>query len=296
MRALNMTSGSLTRRGFLGLVAAAPGLASFGAVAPRPNVPIGLEMFTLRVEEAQDRMATLRAVREMGYDGIEFYGVYMDWTAAYARDLRRELDALGLRCFSTHTRREHFADATFPKAIELNQILGSRHIIMAHSEKVDGEDGWKALAASLTRAQETLRPLGLRAGFHNYPTEFRPLAGGSTRPIDILAANTPRDFGFQIDTVGTLMSGADAAAFVEANPGRVPSYHLKDWKPGEGGGRVLLGEGTGDWTRLFDVAERVGGVEYYLVEQEGSRFTPLETAKRSLAILKQLRSGDAPKP
>ncbi len=296
-----MTTAALSRRVFLGLLASTPVATALRApalraAAPRPHVPIGLEMYTLRAEEAQDRMATLRAVREMGYDGVEFYGVYMDWTPAYARDVRRQLDALGLRCFSTHTGRAHFAEATFPKAIELNQILGSRHIIMAHSEKVDDEEGWKALAATLTKAQDVLRPLGLRAGFHNYPVDFKALAGGTTRPIDILAANTPRDFGFQIDTVGTLMSGADAAAFVEANPGRVPSFHLKDWKPGEGGGRVLLGEGTGQWTRLFDVAERVGGVEYYLVEQEGSRFTPLETAKRSIALLKQLRSGDAAQP
>ena len=287
---------ALTRRVFLSVLASAPCASTLRAAPQRPHVPIGLEMFTLRAEEAQDRMGTLRAIREMGYDGVEFYGIYMDWTPAYAREVRKLLDALGLRCFSTHTRRDHFAEATFPKAIELNQILGSRHVIMAHSEKVEGVDGWKQLAATLTRAQETLRPLGLRAGFHNYPVEFRALPGGTTRPIDILAANTPRDFGFQVDTVGTLMSDADAAAFVEANPGRVPSFHLKDWKPGEGGGRVLLGEGTGQWTRLFDVAERVGGVEYYLVEQEGSRFTPLETAKRSLEILKQLRGPEAARP
>lgn len=290
----------VSRRAFLGVVAGsscvaplAAGLRDASAGQARPHVPIGLEMYTLRAEEAQDRLGTLRAVREMGYDGVEFYGVYMDWTPAYAREVRRALDALGLRCFSTHTHRNHFSDAALPKAIELNQILGSRHIIMAHSEKVEGEDGWKQLAATLTRADETLRPLGLRAGFHNYPIEFRPLPGSTTRPIDILAAHTPRDFGFQLDTVGTLIAGADAVAFVEANPGRVRSYHLKDWKPGEGGGRVLLGEGIGKWPPLFDVAERVGGVEYYLVEQEGSRFTPLDTARRSIEILRQLRGPEA---
>ena len=36
--------------------------------------------------------------------------------------------------------------------------------------------------------------------------------------------------------------------------------------------------------------ERVSGVEYYLIEQEGSRLTPLETARLSLARYKQLRA------
>jgi sugar phosphate isomerase/epimerase len=288
-----MPRGMITRRALLRLAATVPCAASlraFGQEKPaRRKVPIGLEMFTLRTEEAQDRMGTLRAIAEMGYDGVEFYGIYTDWTPAFAKDVRKQLDALGLRCFSTHTRRGDFAAQTFPKVIELNQILGSTRVIMAHSEKVDGEDdGWKRLAATLTSAHEQLRPLGMRAGFHNYPVEFKPIASGA-RPIDILTANTPKDFGFQLDTVGPLQAGADLIAFVKANPGRIMSYHLKDWAPGEGAGRLLLGEGIGPWATLFDVAERVGGVEYYLIEQEGSRFTPMETAKRSLETLRKFR-------
>ena len=37
------------------------------------------------------------------------------------------------------------------------------------------------------------------------------------------------------------------------------------------------------------MAETVGGVEYYLVEQEGSRFPPLETARRCLETFRALR-------
>jgi sugar phosphate isomerase/epimerase len=284
----------VTRRTLLQLAATtslAAASSVFGVTSAqtpsRKKVPIGLEMFTLRAEEEKDRMATLDAIAGMGYDGVEFYGIYTAWTPAYTKDVRKRLDDLGLRCFSTHTRRGDFSADTFPRVIELNQILGSRHVIMAHSEKVDGDDGWKQLAELLTASHEKLRPLGLSAGFHNYPVEFRPIGG--TRPIDILTANTPKDFGFQLDTVGPLQAGADMVAFVKANPGRIKSYHLKDWAPGEGGGRLLLGEGTGPWKALFDVAENVGGVEYYLVEQEGSRFTPTETAKRSIEMLRALR-------
>jgi sugar phosphate isomerase/epimerase len=60
-------------------------------------------------------------------------------------------------------------------------------------------------------------------------------------------------------------------------------------KPAPQGYRVLLGEGIGPWKRLFDVAEAKGGVEYYLVEQEGSRFSPLETAQRCLETFRKLR-------
>ena len=284
-----MHTRSVSRRTFLKLASCAPIAASIGEAqqgGARSNIPVGLGLYSLRDEEQKDRMATLQAVAEMGYNGVEFWGPYFEWTPAYAKEVKARLDSLELRCFSTHTRRPYFAAESFPHVIELNQILGSRYIVMAHSEKVDGLDGWKQLAGTLTAADERLRPLGMRAAFHNYPSDFRPI--GDTRPIDILAANTPRDFAFQLDTV-MMSTGADPVAFVKANPGRVKSYHLKDWSPGEGGGRVLLGEGIGNWKALFDAAERVGGVEYYLIEQEGSRFTPLDTAKRCLENFRTLR-------
>jgi hypothetical protein len=44
----------------------------------------------------------------------------------------------------------------------------------------------------------------------------------------------------------------------------------------------LFGEGVAPWKKLFEAAEHDGGIEYYLLEQEGSRFSELETAKKCL--------------
>ena len=49
---------------------------------------------------------------------------------------------------------------------------------------------------------------------------------------------------------------------------------------------VLFGEGAADWKSIFAAAENGGGVEYYLVEQEGSRFSELETARKCLATFR----------
>ena len=59
--------------------------------------------------------------------------------------------------------------------------------------------------------------------------------------------------------------------------------HCKDWSPAaDKGYKVLFGEGAADWKNIFAAAESVGGLEYYLLEQEGSRYPELETAKRCL--------------
>jgi sugar phosphate isomerase/epimerase len=45
----------------------------------------------------------------------------------------------------------------------------------------------------------------------------------------------------------------------------------------------LFGEGVADWKKIFEAAESVGGLEYYLIEQEGSRVSEIETARKCLA-------------
>ena len=42
--------------------------------------------------------------------------------------------------------------------------------------------------------------------------------------------------------------------------------------------------------QIFNAAEDRGGVEFYLIEQEGSRFSELETAQRCLTAYKQMRA------
>jgi hypothetical protein len=42
------------------------------------------------------------------------------------------------------------------------------------------------------------------------------------------------------------------------------------------------------WKKLFAAAESAGGIEYYLIEQEGSDYSEAETAERCLAAYRSL--------
>jgi len=280
---------SVTRRGFLAAAAAAP-LAM--AVPAGKGLPVGIELYSVRDEMTKDTLATVRAIGKMGYEVVEFYGPYYQWTPEFAKDVRKVLDESGLKCRSTHNDAKNLRPEGIQKAIELNKIIGSKYIVVASAGKVEGLDGWKTLGESLTKAMETLRPLGLASGYHNHQTEFKPIDG--KRPIEVLAANTPKDFMMQFD-VGTCVEvGDDPVAWINANPGRIKSLHLKDFgKPVEGdkerGYRVLLGEGDAPWKKIFAAAEGKGGAEFYLIEQEGSRYPSLETAQKCLESYKKLR-------
>ncbi len=258
------------------------------APAPSRKIPIGLQMYSVRDDEKRDLFGTLTALRGMGYECVEFWSPYFDWTPARAREIRQHLDGLGLRCYSNHTAAKHFAAEHLPHVIQLNHILGSRYVIMAHAGPQKDLDGWRRTAEVLAKTAPTFKQAGLGCGYHNWDVDFRPVDG--TRPIDILTGQTPQDVAFQLDVATCLAAGADPLAFIKANAGRIKTYHLKDWSDDpQKRYRVLLGEGLGRWKELLELAETVGGVEHYLIEQEGSRFSPMETAQRCLENFKALR-------
>src|SRR5258708_7611374 len=235
----------LSRRSFLA-AAAASAVASAG----KQPVPVGLELYSVREQLKQDLPGTVRAVAKMGYEVVEFYSPYFDWTPDYAKEVRKILDDSGIRCSSTHNGEKSFTPENLPRVTELNQIIGSKFIIMASAGRIERLHGWKTVGETLTRAADQLKPSGLGAGFHNH-TEFTPLEG--KRPMDVLAANSSKDVTLHLDVGPCIESGSDPVAWIKSNPGRIRSMHVKDWAPGpEKGFHVLLGDGVAPWKQIFD--------------------------------------------
>src|SRR5215472_15435684 len=266
-----MSRDHFSRRSFLALAAASP-LASVARAAR--DVPIGIELYSVRDELDKDLMGTVRKVAGMGYQCVEFYSPYYQWTPEKAKEVRKLLDDVGVKCYSTHNGPESFKPNGMAKAVELNQIIGSKYIVLASAGEIHTLDGWKKVADTLNRASDTFGKAGLKAGYHNHELEFKPIEG--KRPMEVLAANTGKDVMLQLDIGTCLEAGSDPVAWINQNPGRIRCLHCKDWSPSEGY-KVLFGEGAADWKKIFAAAEDRGGVEYYLIEQEGSRFTPFET-------------------
>ncbi len=259
------------------------------AASAKSQVPVGLELFSVREELGKDLMGTVRSVAKVGYKGVEFFSPYFGWTPEYAKEVRKLLDDLGVKCFSTHNGANSFFPENIAKAIELNNIIGSKIIVMASAGRVTGLSGWKTVADQLNFGAEKAKAAGLRVGYHNHQTEFQAVEGDL--PLNVLAKNTGSDVVLQLD-VGTCVEvGYDPVKWIEDHPGRIVSVHCKDFSPEPGKGyRVLFGEGAAPWAKIFEAAERVGGVQYYIIEQEGSEFPPLETVERCLANYNKMRA------
>jgi sugar phosphate isomerase/epimerase len=279
-------SSSLSRRRFLAVAGAVP-FALRGSTASS-TVPVGLELYTVRDALQKDLMGTVRAVAKIGYTLVEFYSPYYSWTPQQASDMRKLLDDLGVRCLSTHNDSKALAPDGLQKAIDLNQAIGSKYIVMASpGGDVTGAAGWQAVGDRLNAAAERLAPLGMSAGYHNHGPEWKAVEG--KRPMDILAGATTKNVALQFDVGTCVASGADPVAWITANPGRIKSMHCKDWAPQKNYG-VLFGEGVSPWAKIFEAAESTGGIEYYLIEQEeGPGDQQLQRAERCLANWKKMR-------
>jgi sugar phosphate isomerase/epimerase len=281
------THDTLSRRSFLSVLAAAPIGAAALSWAETKQIPIGLELYSVRNVLAKDLMGTVSGVAKMGYQCVEFFSPYYSWTTDYASKVRKELDALGLRCYSTHNGTESFTPAGIGKAIELNKILGTHYIVMAYPGEPKTVDEWKKVAETLDKANDTMKAQGLHAGYHNHDAEWRPVGG--QKPIEVIAANTDKSIMLQLDVGTCVATGNDPVAWIEKNPGRIRSLHLKEWSP-KVQYKALFGEGVAPWKKIFAAAESVGGAEYYLIEQEGSRYPEMKTAQLCLEAYKKLRA------
>jgi len=282
----------MSRRGFLALAGALP-FAGRLVAAAAGKIPVGLELYSVRDLLKTDPMGTVRAVGKLGYEVVEFYAPYYSWTPQQASDMRKLLDDIGVRCRSTHNSPASFTPDGIQKAIDLNKTIGSTLLVMASPAKVEGADGWKAVADQLNAAADTLKAAGMSAGYHNHGSEWRALDANGQRPMDILAANTHENVVLQLDVGTCVEEKQDPVAWIKAHPGRIKSMHCKDFQRGGKGYAALFGEGDVQWAPIFAAAESTGGIECYLIEQEegpGPATEQLTRAQQCLANWKKMRS------
>ena len=276
-----LTSNSLSRRSLLALAGSAP--LAWG----KKKIPVGLELYSVRDLMAKDLFGTVTAVAKLGYPLVEFYGPYFQWKEDYAKQVRKLMDDLGIKCWSTHNGANSFDAANQQKAIDLNSILGSKYIVMASAGRVVGQDGWKKVAEKLNEGNAAFMKAGIRGGFHNHATEWKPVDG--VKPMQILAKETDKKVILQLDIGTCIEVDEDPVAWIKANPGRIVSIHCKEYSKKDGVGyKALFGEGDSPWKKIFQAAEKKGGVEFYLIEQEGSRFSSMESAEKCLAAFKKI--------
>src|SRR5438309_5487755 len=98
------TRESLSRRSFVALAAASPYVAY---AQHSKHIPVGLLIYAVIADWKKDFDGTLKAVAQMGYEGVELTQ-YESWTPARAHEVRSFLDSIKLKVLATHTEPQFF--------------------------------------------------------------------------------------------------------------------------------------------------------------------------------------------
>ena len=255
------------RREFLRAAALAP-IARVMHAAPL-GLPIGTQTYPLREALSKDFEGTLRDIALMGYKTIEMcspqgyaksgYGALADMKAA---DIRKKIEAAGLRCESSHyTFRE--LKENLAERIAYAKELGLKQMILASFGLRDASlADWERVAGEFNSAAEQIHNAGLQAGFHNHDIEFRVIDGVLIYD-KLMSVLDPKLVKMQFQ-VAVVRLGVDAPALFEKHPGRFISLHLQDFSQSDKK-MVAVGKGAVDWKQLFASAGKAG-VKNYFVE------------------------------
>jgi len=246
------------------------------------RIPIALQLYSVRHEMEKSVPATLEAVAEMGYEGVEFAG-YFGYSA---EDLRVLLDKVGLRCAGTHTRLDTLAPENLAETVRYNRALGNKYLIVPSlpKEASASRQAWLGTARLFSDFAERVAPEGMMVGYHNHFVEFQPLDG--ELPMDTFFGNTRKDVVMQLDLGNAIHGGGDPLSFLIKYPQRSQTIHLKEYASGYD--KALIGEGEVDWAQTFRLCEEQGVTEWYIVEQESYAFPPLECVRRCLENLRAM--------
>lgn len=242
------------------------------------QLPIALQVFSLRNLYEANPLATLKTIKAAGYTGVEFFGTH--FKPEFYRALLAET---GLVCAGWHTGLEALEN-DFEGVVERNLAVGNRYICVPYYNAPDA-DGWRDFAARLNAAAERLAPYGMRTGYHNHAHEFSAVNG--ELPWDIVAKNTSSRVILQLDTGNAAEGGANVLETLNQYPGRTQSIHLKPYSH-SAGFVPAIGEDDLPWEGIIDYCEKQGNTEWLIVEYE-IEDDPVSAVKRSIDFLHQLR-------
>jgi len=251
----------------------------------RPD--IALQLYSVREDCRKDFKGVLEKVAEMGYEGVEFAGFY-GWSADKLRDL---LDDLGLKVAGAHISIDALFGENFNKTVDFHRVLGNKYLIVP-GLPVDwrnSRDSWLKTAKIFNELAEKLKTYGIRIGYHNHSVEFQRFNGETG--WDLFFRNTVSEVIMQLDTGNAMRGGLsnnDIIDILRRYPGRAVTIHLKEYSSKDK--NALIGEGEVDWKNILKFCEKVGGTEWYIVEQESYKYPPLKCVeiclKNLLEILK----------
>ena len=186
--------------------------------------PIALQVYSVRDDMEADFRGTLAKVKALGYDGVEFAGLYGNAPA----DIKAWCEELELVPISAHVP---FVDMMEnPDLLADYAAIGCKYVAIPYltEEYRPGAEKFDEVIAGAAMLGEKAKALGMQLLYHNHDFEFLKVDGKYA--LDILNDTVPAELlATELDTCWVNVRGEDPAGYVEKYSGRAPIVHLKDF-------------------------------------------------------------------
>ncbi len=244
------------------------------------QIPIAVQMFSLREEAEKDFAGTLRKVAELGFDGVELAG-YGNLTAREVRDL---LDEYGLKAAASHISIDEL-ESELERVIEEQIILGSNYIVCPYlAENRRNEREYLALPSLLNEIGETCKRNGLTLCYHNHDFELETLSDGRKALEVIFDGTDPDKVKTELDIYWLKKAGENPISWLDKYRDRSPLIHLKDMTLDDEQFFAELGTGGIEIEEILEKGEDLN-VAWWIVEQDATRLTPFRSMEISMNYL-----------
>ncbi len=241
---------------------------------------VGLQLWTIREECDRDLEGALRALGDMGFDGVELFQLH----GHTADQVRAWLDEAGLVAVGRHARVEAFEDE-LPQLAEELRVLGTDRAAIAWVDPEALEHA-ETVVERFAAAAHAARDAGIRLGFHNHWSEVAPLASGKTF-LDLLRELPADLLWLELDLGWIWHGGSDPIAELKATSGRCPLVHVKDFTSREERDDVPVGDGVVGYDTVLPAAI-AAGAEWLVVEEDDVGPDPFSAVERSLNAVRRI--------
>lgn len=263
---------------------------------------IALQVYSVRGDLEKDFYGTLRAVKEMGYAGVEFAGLYGN----DPKEVKAFCEEIGLVPLSAHVSYPEFM-GDLEGTVNTYAQLGVSYVAIPwlDEERRPGHPGYTEFLEGVKAISASLKEKGIVLGYHNHDFEFEKVDGKYI--LDIMYEDlSPEILQTQLDTCWVNVGGENPAEYIKKYSGRIPTVHLKDFLGSKAenmygligvegcetkadGTKFMLtpvGKGCQDFPAIVAAADECGA-KWYIVEQDEASMglTALECAKASIDYL-----------
>lgn len=269
--------------------------------------PVALQLYSVRDDMAEDFEGTLKKVKEMGYDGVEFAGLF----GKSASEVKSLVEKFGLNPISAHVPYVDMVNDTENVLSDYAEI-GCKFVVIPYmtEEFRPGAEKFPQLIEGIKKIGAKAKELGMTLLYHNHDFEFVKI--GDSYGLDVLYSSVDEEiFKTELDTCWVNVGGENPAQYILKYSGRSPVVHLKDFvmdgkqagslykligidddKEEEKDGKKSfefrpVGYGCQNFREILEAAEKAGA-EWVVVEQDEATMgkTPIESAQMSRNYLK----------